>query len=157
MDQDWQYRTYAKVIRNCRNDIFDSFFTIAYVTFDYINGWLSYSCAGHPSPILLHAAGELEVLDGHGPVIGASGGQPFFEEEKQLQSGDKIVLYTDGVLDYSNLAGEFFGKQRFYETLHAHSHQPAQTLMDSVQKRIADFGGSANSGDDLSMMVIEYV
>ena len=111
---------------------FDSFFTIVYVTLDYINGRLSYSCAGHPSPILLHAAGELEVLDGHGPVIGASGGQPFFEEEKQLQSGYKIVLYTDGVLDYSNLAGGFFGKQRFYETLHAHSHQPVQTLMDSV-------------------------
>jgi PAS domain S-box-containing protein len=136
---------------------FDSFFTIVYVTVDYVNGRLSYSCAGHPAPILLRADGQLEVLDMHGPVIGASDGRPFRQEDRQLQPGNKIILYTDGVLDHSNPAGEFFAKHRFYEALKKHGDQPVQTLMDSLQTTIKDFAGPAKSGDDLSMMVIEYV
>ena len=136
---------------------FDSFFTIVYVTVDYINGRLVYSCAGHPPPIILHTDGELEVLDVHGSVIGAGDGRPFRQEENHLEHGDKIILYTDGVLDYPNPAGEIFGKQRFHKALQKHGRQPVQTLMDSVQMTIKDFAGSASSGDDLSMMAVEYV
>ena len=136
---------------------FDSFFTIVYVTVDYVNGRMIYSCAGHPPPILLHADGELEVLDVHGSVIGAGDGRPFRQEENQLEHGDKIILYTDGVLDYPNPAGEIFGKQRFHKALQKHGRQPVQMLMDSVQMTIKDFAGSASSGDDLSIMAVEYV
>ncbi len=136
---------------------FDSFFTIVYVTLDYIEGRLVYSCAGHPPPIILHDDGKLEILDLHGPVIGAGYGQPFRQRDNNLAHGDKVILYTDGVLDYPNSAGEFFGKQRFYESLQKHGRQPVQTLMDSVRSSIKAFAGPANSGDDLSMMVIEYV
>mgnify|MGYP000597071671 FL=1 len=136
---------------------FDSFFTIVYVTVDYVNGRLVYSCAGHPSPIILHPDGELKVLDVHGPVIGAGYGQPFRQKETQLEHGDKIILYTDGVWDYPNPSGELFGMQRFQKALQKHSRQPVQTLMDSVQMTIKDFAGSASPEDDLSMMVVEYV
>jgi PAS domain S-box-containing protein len=136
---------------------FDSFFTIVYVTVDHVNGRMIYSCAGHPPPILLHADGELEVLDVHGSVIGAGDGRPFRQEENQLEHGDKIILYTDGVLDYPNPAGEIFGKQRFHKALQKHGRQPVQMLMDSVQMTIKDFAGSASSGDDLSIMAVEYV
>ena len=136
---------------------FDSFFTIVYVTVDYINGRLAYSCAGHPSPIRLHPDGALEVLDAHGPVIGADFGRPFRQKEICLEHGDKIILYTDGVLDHPNPAGKFFGKQRFYNALQKHGRKSVATLMDSVQMTIKDFAGSACSGDDLSMMALEYV
>ena len=136
---------------------FDSFFTIIYLTVDYVNGRLSYCSAGHPAPILRHTDGTLEVLDVHGPVIGAGDGRPFQQEDKQLQPGDKIVLYTDGVLDHSNSAGEFFGKHRLFEALQLHGDQPVQPLMDSLQAKIKEFAGFAKSGDDISMMVIEYV
>ena len=136
---------------------FDSFFTIIYLTVDYVNGRLSYCSAGHPAPILRHTDGTLEVLDVHGPVIGAGDGRPFQQEDKQLQPGDKIVLYTDGVLDHSNSAGEFFGKHRLFEALQLHGDQPVQPLMDSLQAKIKAFAGFAESGDDISMMVVEYV
>lgn len=136
---------------------FDSFFTIVYLTLDYVNGRLSYCSAGHPAPILRHTDGTLEVLDVHGPVIGAGDGWPFQQEDMQLQPGDKIVLYTDGVVDQSNLAGEFFGKERFYEALQKHGDQPVQSLISSLQTKIKDFAESEKSGDDISMMVIEYV
>jgi len=136
---------------------FDSFFTIIYLTVDYVNGRLSYCSAGHPAPILRHTDGTLEILDVHGPVIGAGDGRPFQQDDKQLQPGDKIVLYTDGVLDHSNSAGEFFGKHRLFEALQLHGGQPVQPLMDSLQAKIKAFAGFAESGDDISMMVVEYV
>ena len=151
-----------KAVLNSLNRVFpferfDSFFTIVYVTVDYVNGRLSYSCAGHPSPILLHPVGELEILDVHGPVIGVGNDLPFVQEDKQLQPGDKIILYTDGVLDHSNPEGELFGKHRFCETLEKYGDQPVETLMDLLQTTLKNFAGPARSGDDLSMMVIEYV
>jgi sigma-B regulation protein RsbU (phosphoserine phosphatase) len=136
---------------------FDSFFTIVYVTVDYINGKLFYSCAGHPPPIILHPGGALEILDSHGPVIGAGFGSPFRQKEICLKHGDKIILYTDGVLDHPNPAGKIFGKQRFYDALQKHGQQSVATLMDAVQMTIKDFAGPTSSGDDLSMMAIEYV
>jgi sigma-B regulation protein RsbU (phosphoserine phosphatase) len=136
---------------------FDSFFTIVYLTVDYVNGRLSYGCAGHPAPILRRADGVLEVLNLHGPVIGAGDDRPFQQDEKQLQPGDKIVLYTDGVLDHSNLTGEFFGKHRFCEALQKHGDQPVQMLVDSLQTAIKNFAGLAKSADDISIMVIEYM
>jgi serine phosphatase RsbU (regulator of sigma subunit) len=60
-------------------------------------------------------------------------------------------------LDYPNPAGEIFGKRRFHKALQKHGRQPVQTLMDSVQMTIKDFAGSASSGDDLSIMAVEYV
>jgi sigma-B regulation protein RsbU (phosphoserine phosphatase) len=136
---------------------FDSFFSIVYLTIDYVNGRLSYCCAGHPAPILRHTDGTFEVLDVHGPVIGAGDGRPLQQEDLQLQPGDKIVLYTDGVLDHSNLTGEFFGKERFYEALQKHGDQPVQALINLLQTKINNFAESAKSGDDISMMVVEYV
>lgn len=133
------------------------FFTIVYVTVDYDNGRLIYSSAGHPPPIILHPDGELEVLDVRGPVIGAGFDRPFRQKEICLEHGDKIILYTDGVLDHPNPAGKIFGKQRFYEALQKHGRQSVTTLMDSVQMTIKDFAGPASSGDDLSLMAIEYV
>ncbi|MCP4219254.1 MAG: serine/threonine-protein phosphatase, partial [bacterium] len=93
----------------------------------------------------------------HGSVIGAGDDKPFRQEEIHLEHGDKIILYTDGVLDYPNPAGKLFGMQRFQKALQKHGHQPIQTLMDSVQMTIKDFAGSASSEDDLSMMAVEYV
>ena len=136
---------------------FDSFFTIVYVTVDYVNGRLVYSSAGHPPPIILHPDGELEILDVHGPVIGAGFGWPFRQKETNLEHGDKIILYTDGVLDHPNPAGTIFGKPRFCDALQKHGRQSVAALMDAVQMTIKDFAGPASSEDDLSMMAIEYV
>ncbi len=136
---------------------FDSFFTIVYVTVDYDNGRLVYSCAGHPPPIILHLTGSWKSsmctgLSSEPVLAGLS-----VKKEICLEHGDKIILYTDGVLDHPNPAGKIFGKQRFYDALQKHGRKPVATLMDSVQMTIKDFAGPARSGDDLSMMAVEYV
>jgi sigma-B regulation protein RsbU (phosphoserine phosphatase) len=136
---------------------FDSFFSIVYLTVDYSNGSLYYSSAGHPPPILIGIDGSLRLLKCHGPVIGTGNAHSFLREEVSLRRGDKVIVYTDGILDYSNAGGEFFGKERLLGTLQNYADSPVQTLMEMVQKSLKDFADAASPEDDASIMAIEYV
>ena len=135
---------------------FDSYFTIVYLTVDYSNGSLFYSSAGHPPPILMGPDGSLRLLQCHGPVIGTGNIHSFLREEMPLRSGDKVIVYTDGILDYPNDRGELFGKERLLGTLQEYAGSPVQTLMEMVQKSLKDFAGTASPKDDASIMAIEY-
>ena len=136
---------------------FDSFFTIVYLTVDYSNGSLYYSSAGHPPPILMGPDGSQRILNVHGPVIGTGSVHTFFSEQVPLRRGDKVIAYTDGILDYSNARGELFGKERLFGTLQKYAGSPVQSLMEMVQKSLKDFAGAASPKDDASIMAIEYV
>ena len=136
---------------------FDSFFTIVYLTIDYAKGCLFYSSAGHPPLILMGQNGSLRILDVHGPVIGTGSVHSYFAEKVQLKSGDKVILYTDGILDYSNARGEFFGKERLLRILGQFAARPVQILMDMVQESMKNFAGGTNPNDDASIMAIEYM
>lgn len=136
---------------------FDSYFTIIYMAINFSQGHLTYSCAGHPPPILLRSNGKLEVLDRHGAAIGLGTTQPFGQEEKNLQLGDKVILYTDGSLENSNSAGEVFGKQRFYRVLNKHCDDSAQGIVEAVYSAAKNFGKDTEIDDDISILVAEYV
>ncbi|MDB4264909.1 PAS domain S-box protein [bacterium] len=136
---------------------FDSFFTIVYITIDYANGYLYYSSAGHPPLILMDQNGSLRILNVHGPVIGTGSVQSYPREKVQLKNGDKVILFTDGILDYSNSRGELFGKKRLLRNLGKFADSPVQILMDKVQESMKKFAGTANPTDDASIMTIEYM
>jgi sigma-B regulation protein RsbU (phosphoserine phosphatase) len=136
---------------------FDSYFTIVYMAIEFSQGRLTYSCAGHPPPILLRSNGELKVLDRRGSAIGLGTNQPFGQEEEKLQRGDKVILYTDGSLENSNAAGEVFGKERFYGVLHKHRDDSAQGIVEAVYSAAKKFGKDTELDDDISILVAEYV
>jgi serine phosphatase RsbU (regulator of sigma subunit) len=73
-----------------------------------------------------------------------------------LRREDKVIAYTDRILDYSNATGELFGKERLFGTLQKYAGSPVQTLMEMVQKSLKDFAGAASPKDDASIMAIEY-
>ena len=70
--------------------------------------------------------------------------------------GDKLVLYTDGILDHMNAKGERFGKQRLYDALQMFRNEPLQKIMQLIKARLAEFADSQKSDDDISLMMIEY-
>jgi sigma-B regulation protein RsbU (phosphoserine phosphatase) len=135
---------------------FDSFFSIIGMSIDVQEGWLTYSCAGHPPPILLGPNGGLKVLDRRGPIIGINGGKPFGEETIKLHPGDKIVLYTDGLLENRNPKGEFFGKMKFYDSLQKNQHEPIQRMVDAVYATARGFRQTTKPDDDISILGVEY-
>jgi phosphoserine phosphatase RsbU/P len=135
---------------------FDSYFSIVYATLDFKKGVLTYSCAGHPPPVLLSQNRPPEILDQHGSVIGINEHETFGETQKQLTPGDKIVLYTDGILECRNSCAGIFGKDRFYETLDTLSNRPVEEIIGEVTAGIEKYTRGSSPDDDISIMVVEY-
>jgi phosphoserine phosphatase RsbU/P len=135
---------------------FDSYFTIIYMTLDLYDGCLTYSCAGHPPPVLIRSDKTIEILNHHGPIIGLSKGAPFGQARKWLQDGDKIVLYTDGILEIGNSKEELYGRNRFYETIKNCADGSAKDIVNAIHTSITNFGKDNKPDDDISVLVVEY-
>lgn len=135
---------------------FDSFFSIIYMTIDVKDGWLDYSSAGHPSPIIIRSDGTLECLNQRGPIIGFGSEALYSQSSSQLQRDDRVILYTDGLVESRNPAGDYFGQARLYDVLKNHRNEPIQAMVDAVYAKIKDFRQLAAPDDDISLMAVEY-
>lgn len=137
-------------------DRFDKYFTFIYMLIDIKRGSLTYSNAGHPPPLLLRPDGTLEKLEKGGPMIGLGGILPFEEEELAIKAGDRIILYTDGVLEYEKVPGEFYGEERFHEAIIRAAGQTIGGLLDHIMSDLMAFGQPAKPRDDITLLGIEY-
>jgi len=135
---------------------FDSYFSIICMALNVNQGLLTYSCAGHPPPVLLGANRPLEFLNHRGPVIGVGCQTPFTQEEILLHKGDKLILYTDGLLECRNSKGDYYGKSRFADLLAKHRSEPIREIVDTVYGDVKDFRGQAKPDDDISILGMEY-
>jgi len=120
------------------------------------SGAFAYINAGHCSPILARADGKLEYLETTAMPVGLMAEAEFKTEERFLQPGDKVVIYSDGVTEAQNLAGEFFGRKRLKESIAAHAHAGAEPLHDAIRRAVAAFTESALQSDDVTLLVLEY-
>jgi sigma-B regulation protein RsbU (phosphoserine phosphatase) len=135
---------------------FNSFFSIVYVTIDEQKGQMTYSCAGHPPPLILRREGDLEVLNIRGTVIGADDDSSFEQGQIQLRPRDKLILYTDGILEVFNPEGDIFGKGRFYRALKALCGETPGDLVEQVSLRFMEFARGRALEDDVSLLVLEF-
>ena len=143
---------------------FTNFFTIAYFVLNTATGRILYGNAGHPPPILMHASGEFEKLSRGGPPIGLKNlrkqgdrGDGYQEGITDLARGDKLFVYTDGILDYQDPEGNFFGSDRLYKKLRQMPSQPIAEAIKSIEATLADFGNQAPLHDDITLLGIEYI
>ncbi len=134
---------------------FDKYFTMVYLVLDTERGRLRYTNAGHPPPILLRGNGGLEFLDKGGPFIGLGGILPYEDEEKKLDRGDKLILYTDGVVEYPNGQGDFYGEQRLVDLLGSGAGLPVGLLLDRLLESLRTFGNGTPFPDDVSLLGFE--
>jgi sigma-B regulation protein RsbU (phosphoserine phosphatase) len=135
---------------------FDKYFTMVYGILAAKEGVLTYSSAGHPAPVLLHAGGAYDLLEKGGSIIGLGGSVPFEEETLALTSGDKLILYTDGVSECQNPRGELYGEQRFYQLLESLKGMHINLLLDEIVKNIEIFLAGEKPRDDIALLGIEY-
>ena len=141
---------------------FNNFFTMNYVILNIRSGALTSSSAGHPPPIILRKDGTLMPLTKGGRPIGTidlrlDADEPILYEEQQEQIGveDKLVFYTDGVYEYQNEQGDFYGNTRFREQLKGYKNQPVGGMIEASFESLKSFGNGANPKDDISLMGIQ--
>jgi len=121
---------------------------------DLDSGRLDYCNAGHPPALLLHAAGGIEELSDGGPLLGALPFDSFVQSSAQLEPGDVLVIYSDGILDSTDPSGEQFGSGRLQELLRQMQFQDADALLLSLLGAVQDYAGGYPIQDDMSLVVI---
>lgn len=134
---------------------FDKFFTITYIVLNGQSKRILYSNAAHPPPVLLHPDGTLEFLDKGGTIIGMGGALPFEGGENQLRAGDKLFIYTDGIVEYQDEDGNFYGEDRFFDEMKKLKDEPISSMIDGVIASVMDFGKNNEPQDDISLLGVE--
>ncbi len=116
-------------------------------------GRLMYVNAGHNPPYLCDG-NERRTLDSTAIVLGMIDGMPFPEASAELRAGARLVLYTDGVTEAENRAGEQFGVERLEAALGGPGQSEAVSALDAIMATVARFRGAARQSDDITMMLV---
>ena len=137
-------------------DTADYFITLFYLQYNTDSKQLSFANAGHPSPLLLKQ-GELqcEELDAEGLILGVRKNVCFEEKSIVMNSGDLILLYTDGLTEAENPAGEFFGIEPVCEILHQHASHSPQVIIEIIINQLKQFCQSKSFKDDVTLMIFK--
>ena len=116
-----------------------------------------YVNAGHNPPLLKRAGGAYEWLKSRpGFVLAGMEGVRYRENSLQLEPGDCLYLYTDGVTEATSGAQELFGEERLQHTLNESKDLPVDQLLPKVKQAIDTFVGEAEQFDDITMLGLEY-
>ena len=115
---------------------------------DFTNG-------GHNPPFIVHPDGTAEELKTESNlVLGAMGGIPFKSESLQLNPGDALYLYTDGVTEAENKDHELFGESRLQAVLSAQKGAESREIIEAVSSAVKEFVDGAPQSDDITQLVI---
>jgi sigma-B regulation protein RsbU (phosphoserine phosphatase) len=131
----------------------EQFVTAAYVYLNAASGTLRYSAAAHP-PMLLLRAGNVVELTENGLMLAAFSFATYSTVEYPLQPGDRLVLYTDGLLEATNATGEEFGPQRLSALLKDGAQFDPEAAADHIISSMQTWSKSQN--DDLTFVICDY-
>ncbi len=132
------------------------FVTVFYAIYDIRTGLLTYCNGGHNPPYLLHANGTTEELPvSDNLIVGALKGIQFKENALQLEHGDTLVMYTDGVPEAMKPTREVFGMKRFGNTLSGLIGKSSQEVVETVKAEVANFIGDDEQSDDITLLVVK--
>jgi phosphoserine phosphatase RsbU/P len=131
------------------------FVTIACALVNPVTGTVHYASAGHNPAIIVRASGEIEMVKETGLVLGILKMATYQDSVLQLNEGDLLVLYSDGITEATRAdSDEEFGEHRLCRVLAANAHLPAGELIDFVLRAQAYFTGNAPAFDDATLVVI---
>ncbi len=135
----------------------DAFVTAFYGVLDRKHQVLSYANAGHNPPILLRANGAVEWLWTGGTLLGAFPELDFEETSVRFNTGDLLLLYTDGVTESQDDSEREFGADRLLEKLMEYRKLPAAELVQRIRDEVHAYRGAEAAQDDLTLTVMKYV
>jgi len=131
----------------------EKFVTFCYCTIDAEKNKLTYASAGHCPPLLLRGRGEAISLKEGGTPLGILPGKEYADTEVQLEAGDRLVLYTDGLTEAMNAEDEQFGEPRLVGLGRKNTGLGAAELLEVIRKEVSGFSGGSFQ-DDFTLVVV---
>ena len=146
----------------CADSADGMFVTLFYAMLDPTSGRLTYVNAGHNPPLLCRAGGhgeaeQLEELRPTGMALGIVDDFPFEQLTVELQPGDSILLYTDGVPGATGEGQEQFGMDRLRRVVLEQQLAPVSGMVTALERSISDFTGGATQFDDIAILAVKRV
>ncbi len=137
------------------------YFTIIYVTLNTRTGEMRIASGGHPSPVLMRDGQPPSLFtDSDGPAIGLiplDADIHFHEAELQLDPGDTLLLYSDGVIEAFNPEEKLFGAEQLQQSLQTHSGYPLSHVVNRIHVQVQDWRDSNPQKDDETLLAIRRV
>lgn len=131
----------------------NQFVTAAYVHLNSELGELRYSAAGHP-PLLLLRHGDVRAIEENGLILAVFSFAAYSTAVYKLEPGDRIVMYTDGIVEACNAAGDFFGQDALSNLLiETRGLSPARAA-DFIISSVRQWSGKQN--DDRTVLICDY-
>lgn len=141
----------------CDNNQAEMFITCWIGILEISTGRMTAANAGHEYPVIRQNDGLFAIYkDKHGFVIGGMEGVHYKEYVLQMNPGDKIFVYTDGLPEATAGSGEMFGAERMTAALNSCGDGSPAEILRSVTSAVEVFVGAAEQFDDMTMMCLEY-
>lgn len=141
----------------CENNPQDMFVTVWLGVLELSTGNLTAVNAGHEYPAVKRADGRFEVIKTkHGLFIGGMDDVTYKEYKLNLKPGDKIFVYTDGLPEATDSAGEMLGMDRMTDALNEYLDEKPRPLIEGMRESVNKFVKDAEQFDDITMMCLEY-
>jgi phosphoserine phosphatase RsbU/P len=131
------------------------FVTLFIGELDPETGRLRYINAGHNPPLLGRASGEIEQLESGGMPLGLLSIAQYDSGETMLNSGDVLVVYSDGVSEATNAQDEEYGLERLIEVVKNRLGSPAAGIRDKVESSLSSFTQNAPANDDITLLIVK--
>ena len=139
----------------CEGNEAEMFLTAWMGFLDLKTGEVHVANAGHNPPYILHANGTVDMLKSScNLVLGAVEDLSFRNDSMQLEPGDAIVMYTDGVTEAENKEHAQFGESRLEAELAGLQGASSKQIVDTVNAKVKEFAGGAAQSDDITQLVI---
>lgn len=135
------------------------FVTVFYGVLDPMTGELTYCNAGHPPPFLLRDAARaddsVQALTRTGMALGVMQGVSWKRQQVEIEAGDLLAIYTDGITEAENDAGEFFRREGLEKVLRQYFGRPTDEVQAEVLAVMQSFAGDLAQRDDVTFMVLQ--
>lgn len=145
-------------MQHVNQDIFrdspsDKFITSVYLTLHYEQHWVEYVNSGHNPPYLVKD--QISTLDESGLMLGIMDPIDFPSARVTMETGDVLVLFSDGVTEATNPAGELYSEERFEQWLIQHRKLNVEQLKEALLNEIKLFADGAEQSDDITFILLK--
>jgi len=140
----------------CSESVSCMFVTVFYGILNTANGEVEYVNAGHNPPYILSNNFVQKVEMTGGTILGCMDDFSYGSKKIQLNPGDLLFLFTDGVTEAFNTREELYGDNRLVTFLEAHSSTPIEEIIKKSNQSVSDFSAGVPQSDDITLLAIRY-